>query len=307
MAGQTNVSVIIPSYNSIKTIGKTIKGLENQTSIKNLIEILIVDSSDDDATHTFLVNHPNPIIKVIRSGYKVIPSIQRNIGAKQAKAELLCFIDSDAIPADNWIEKIIEVFNKGYKVGGGSYLIPEFQINKSIAWAEYFLEFSQFIYKKQPLQYTNMVPSCNLFCEKSVFDAVEGFPEIRAAEDSHFGLKINQLNYKMVFDPEIIVYHIFRENRQHFLRNERMIGKFNLVYRKNSSDSFVFRGYVPVIILPVFIITKFTRIFNRVRKTNAMNLKKFIRALPLIFSGIFAWSKGVVDGVRDYNEIGVNN
>lgn len=299
MPEQTNVSVIIPSYNSIKTIGRTLQALENQTSLKSIVEIIIVDSSDDDATHDFLLKYTNPIKTVIRSGYKVIPSVQRNIGAKQAKAQLICFIDSDAIPSNNWIEKIIEAYQQGYKVGGGSYLIPDFQKNKNIAWAEYFLEFSQFINTRTTVHKTNMVPSCNLFCDKKIFEDVNGFPEIRAAEDSHFGLEIARKGYQMTFHPDIRVYHIFRENKKHYLKNERMLGQYNFIYRRNSSNLFIFNAFFPVLLLPFFALVKLSFVFTRVLKSGKTNIKFFFISFPLILQGLFAWTKGVIDGVKN--------
>lgn len=112
------VSVIIPSYNSMATIGHTIEGVKRQTAISSIAEILIVDSSDDEKSHVFLKEKEDGIIRVIRSGYRVIPAIQRNIGAREAKGGLLCFIDSDAFPKDDWIEQILNAYSRGYRIGG---------------------------------------------------------------------------------------------------------------------------------------------------------------------------------------------
>ena len=50
-----------------------------------------------------------------------MPAIQRNIGAKNSKGDILCFIDSDAYPADDWIEKglPIVIVNPSTPIGEG--------------------------------------------------------------------------------------------------------------------------------------------------------------------------------------------
>lgn len=117
------ISVIIPSYNSFYTIKFTIEHILKQESINNILEILVVDSSDDDKTKKFLETVNSTLLKVITSGIKVLPGTQRNIGAKIAKGKLLVFIDSDAYPTSDWLSQIHKVYTQGYIVGGGSYLI----------------------------------------------------------------------------------------------------------------------------------------------------------------------------------------
>ncbi len=62
------------------------------------------------------------LIKITRSGSRVMPAIQRNIGATMANGNLLCFLDSDAFPAPNWIELILEEYSKGFLAGEGEGL-----------------------------------------------------------------------------------------------------------------------------------------------------------------------------------------
>ena len=117
-----SVTVIIPSYNSHQTIGWTLKGIKAQTKLESIREILVVDSSDDGITPDYLKDKEDDLIKVTRSGSRVMPAIQRNIGATMANGDLLCFVDSDAFPAPNWIELILEEYSKGFLAGEGEGL-----------------------------------------------------------------------------------------------------------------------------------------------------------------------------------------
>ncbi len=102
------ISVVIPSYNSWKTLGATLSALASQTRKDSIAEVLVVDSSDDAKTRTFLKSLQVPNLRVIEAGTRVMPAIGRNLGAALSTGEVLVFIDSDAYMADDWIEKILE-------------------------------------------------------------------------------------------------------------------------------------------------------------------------------------------------------
>jgi len=300
MKSNTKVSVIIPAYNSSATIGFTIEGIRKQSAYSSVLEIIVVDSSDDDHSHDDLKKQEDGILRVIRSGYRVIPAIQRNIGARDAKGDLLCFIDSDAYPEDDWLEQILVCYEKGIHIGGGSYKVPQTQRRSKIAYAQYFIEFSQFIgYGKEgPV---DIVPSCNIFCDRELFMKDTGFPEVRASEDSLFCLKMGK-HERLTCIPRAVVYHIFREKPEHFLSNQRMLGKYIFLFRRQSYDNFYYKGIMPYLLFPAFIIFKFARIFVRVLRTGKFhNVLYFFLALPLMVRGLAAWSAGFIDGVKEYN------
>lgn len=299
MKTDPKVSVIIPSFNSSKTIGYTLDHLIKQSKAESILEIIVVDSSDDATTKDLLNSYKSEKLVNITSGVRVMPAIQRNIGGKNAKGDVLCFIDSDAFPKNDWIEKILEAYQKGHRVGGGSYAVPDFQKNSRIAFAQYFIEFSLFIgFGKERNE--EIVASCNMFCDRELFIKEGGFPEIRAAEDSLFSLKMGKVE-PLIYLPQAVVFHIFRENKEHFLSNQRMLGKFIYLFRRQSFDKFYYKGLMPYLLFPAFILFKFVRIFFRVLRTYDMhNVALFFLSLSLIVEGLYAWSIGFIDGINEY-------
>jgi glycosyltransferase involved in cell wall biosynthesis len=227
-----------------------------------------------------------------------MPAIQRNIGAKNAQGDVLCFIDSDAYPADDWVERILEAYSNGTRAGGGSYLVPPFQKGSKLAVAQYYLEFNEYIDTGQPRQ-KRMIPTCNMFCERRLFNSVGGIPEIRASEDTLFGLKVGQIE-KMMFLPDIKVCHIFRENLNHYLSNQVLLGKYIYVYRKYHYNSiYLNRAYCSGL-YPVFLLVKFLRILARIVVAGPAHWKGFAWSAPLFFKGLWYWGKGFAQGCREY-------
>lgn len=98
-------SVVIPTYNSEKTIQIAVESVLNQTRIDLIDEIIIVDDGSTDNTVDLVNRIKNEcqidinIIKQVNSG----PSKARNNGIKNAKSKWIALLDSD----DKWtIHKI---------------------------------------------------------------------------------------------------------------------------------------------------------------------------------------------------------
>tara|TARA_Y100000589_G_scaffold53715_1_gene44646 strand:- start:868 stop:1746 length:879 start_codon:yes stop_codon:yes gene_type:complete len=92
------VSIIVPCFNSGKTLNKTIKSIKNQTWLKKEI-ILVNDGSNDNNTLSILNQFKDDkVIKLIEQKNKGLASA-RNTGVMNAKGNYLFFLD-----ADDWIE-----------------------------------------------------------------------------------------------------------------------------------------------------------------------------------------------------------
>ena len=289
------LSVIVPSYNSAATIRLTLDGLLSQP--KGVVdEVIVVDSSDDATTRFYLKEYERKGVRVNRLPHRANPAQARNIGARQAVGEVLAFIDSDAYPAADWAEKIVEVRQSGVRAGGGSVGIPESQRAKPIALAQWFLQFNEYLDAGSAREKT-FVPSCNLFCERALFNQTGGFPEIRAAEDVMFGWRLAAAGVKIRFVPEIRVYHVFRERMRAYAKNQAMLGKYTILYRRQQFGSWIYRGIVPILLFPAFLAVKTARIVGRILQTgDRKKMHEFLRSLHLFVIGLICWSAGFLRG-----------
>lgn len=94
------VSVIIPTYNSINTINETLQSVRNQT-YRNYEIVVVDDGSTDDTVE--LLRTFDDIILVTQTNQGV--SAARNRGVKEAKGDLIAFLDSD----DLWHPQKLEI------------------------------------------------------------------------------------------------------------------------------------------------------------------------------------------------------
>ncbi|MBU1500062.1 glycosyltransferase family 2 protein, partial [Patescibacteria group bacterium] len=84
-----DISVIIPSYNSGRTIEPCLQSLIKQ-SLKP--EIIVVDDGSKDNTKTIVQSFSQ--VKLLTQTHQG-PGAARNLGVKKAKGEILVFVDAD--------------------------------------------------------------------------------------------------------------------------------------------------------------------------------------------------------------------
>jgi GT2 family glycosyltransferase len=152
-------------------------------------------------------------IRVIETG-KVKPSVKRNIGVKNAKGKIIAFIDDDAYPEREWINKALK-YLKFDQVGivGGPNLTPKESSVLEKASGDIFSSFlgaGSFAlrYSAKKSRVVNELPSCNLFVKKELFNKVNGFDtSLLTAEDAKLCFGVKKLGKKVVYAPDLIVYH----------------------------------------------------------------------------------------------------
>jgi len=289
-----SVSIIIPSYNSSRTIERTLDSVISQ-GYSEMKEIIVVDSSDDGLTMDIIRKYKNAVRPVFLKD-KSSPGQARNLGVKQATGEVLIFIDSDVVLSDGWIGKIIEAYENGKIIGGGGIILDETQANNWLAIGQYLLQFNEYVAQGKNRK-KKFVPSCNLYCSKEIFEKAGGFPEIRASEDVLFCLKAGEYA-DIWFIPEAKVKHIFRESWTGYFKNQIVLGKYILIYRRRESKGkFYYLWLWPLFLLPAIITLKFCRIVLRIIRSRPIYVVKFIYSLPVFLAGLLFWGVGFTQGV----------
>ncbi len=97
------VSVIMPSFNSEKYIGDSIRSVLTQT-YKNF-ELIVVDDSSTDRTIDIIKGFNDDRIKLFINDTNRGAAFSRNLALKAAKGRFIAFLDSD----DKWFENKTEL------------------------------------------------------------------------------------------------------------------------------------------------------------------------------------------------------
>jgi len=176
------VSIIIPTYNSEKTLSKCLQSIKNQTH-KN-IEIVVVDKGSTDRTIE-IAKEFNTRVYVIGAKER---SEQVNYGAKKAKGKYIYRVDSDFILEESIVE---EAVRKCERDGYDAICIHNTSDPTISFWSK-VRKFERDMYKDDELNVAAR------FFRKDVFERVGGFDEkLVAAEDYDFHNKFLKADYKI--------------------------------------------------------------------------------------------------------------
>lgn len=108
----TDVSIIIPLYNSESTIRTTLKSLEKQ-SYHNF-EVILIDDGSCDKTYEIIqeyMQNSKLLMKCVRQKNQGV-SVARNLGLQIAKGKYITFIDSDDVYHPCFIELLYRDMNR---------------------------------------------------------------------------------------------------------------------------------------------------------------------------------------------------
>ena len=110
------VSVIVPVYNRANQIHRCLNVIFNQTYPKKKIEILVVDDYSTDDLEEVVKEYPR--VRYVLNELDFGLSAARNMGLKEAKGEIIIFLDDDAIVEKDYIESVVKIFQSYENVGG---------------------------------------------------------------------------------------------------------------------------------------------------------------------------------------------
>jgi glycosyltransferase involved in cell wall biosynthesis len=93
MTGQPKISVVMPAYNAAETIRRSIESLLRQSLAD--FEIVIVDDGSRDETVERIGAIGDPRLRLFRQPTNLGGNAARNRGIREARAEIICFLDCD--------------------------------------------------------------------------------------------------------------------------------------------------------------------------------------------------------------------
>lgn len=175
------VSVVIPTYNSEKTLAKCLESIKNQT-YEN-VEIIVVDNYSKDKTREIAESY----------GYKFLlkgpeRSSQVNFGVEKAKGKYIYRVDSDFILDSVIVEEAVKKCEKG---GCDAIAVHNTSDPTTSFWSK-VRKFERDCYRDDELNIAAR------FFKKNVFNIVQGFNKsLVAGEDYDFHNKLLKRGFKI--------------------------------------------------------------------------------------------------------------
>lgn len=102
------ISIIIPTYNQANLLREAIQSILDQTFTD--WEAIVVNNYSEDNTIEIVESFKDPRIRLINFRNHGVIGASRNEGVRQAKADIIAFLDSDDTWTNFKLEKVISVF-----------------------------------------------------------------------------------------------------------------------------------------------------------------------------------------------------
>lgn len=231
---QTDVSVIIPTYNRCSYLRDCLAALKEQSLLPR--EVIVVDDGSTDGTSDFLADYsdkasPPFAFKYARQSNSG-PAAARNRGLDLAEGDLIAFLGDDMRADRKWLERHV---NAQRERGFSSAVCGFIDWDRSRASVSPLLEFVnlygyQFNFasfrpgRETPFAgfYTSNLSLPAYFLSKNRFN--EWF-EKAAYEDIELGYRLCSRGMRIIYEPGCVVRHRHPMTAADFCRRQRALGE----------------------------------------------------------------------------------
>jgi len=233
-----DAAVIVPAYNSEKTISECIIALKNQTYRGNF-EIIVVDDGSKDATAKIAQENGAKVFSQKNAG----PAKARNRGARNSIGKILLFTDADCKPEKNWLEEMLKPFIDKKIVGvQGVYKTKQ----QGVVARFNQIEIEQRYEKMKKSKAIDWIGSYSAAYRREDFFGTNGFDESfpkASGEDPELSYKLAKSGKKLLFNPSAIVYHVHPDSLWKYLKVKYFRAYYRILLYSKHTDKIVSDSY----------------------------------------------------------------
>ncbi|MGL5205206.1 MAG: glycosyltransferase family 2 protein [Metamycoplasmataceae bacterium] len=205
-------TIIIPTYNSSKTILDTLNSIALLDYDKSLIEILIIDDGSTDNVQPLIEERFKNILNIkyhLKSNGQWGSVINYVIDNKLANNDIISILDSD----DFYTNDSFKIINK--TIGTHDLFVGSFQkwdgIKKRMKIYPYYLLFKRKLTNKYQMNTPYCLPLI-YFVKKEIFYQTTTITEGIACQDTDYASQLIKNSRSLIFSPKIIgLYYYNRE------------------------------------------------------------------------------------------------
>jgi GT2 family glycosyltransferase len=289
-----DVSVIIASYDSRRTIGACLRSvLAQETELR--YEVIVADSSDDGTEE--LIRSEFPQVRLIHSRERLTCGGARNVAIRESRGEILLMIDTDCEAEPDWLSRMVAAMREHGADGVCASLVNGTPWSLSGSTG-YFLEFFRFLGPRGRARPSPFLLGGTSAFRRWVFERA-AFPETNAGDDFEFTWSLWRDGARLFTVPSIRVVHHNRKGLRRVLRYQYELGKAAARYRRRTSPRItrLIAAFPPLaaLIPPVVLLWIGSYVL---RRSSPVGVCRFLVISPFLLSANYVWAFGLVHGLR---------
>jgi GT2 family glycosyltransferase len=221
------ISVIISTRNRAEQLPLCLEALMRQRDLPSqAYEVIVVDNASRDHTRQVVgkIQQQSDRVRYLYEE-KLGLSAARNAGAAQARGEIICFVDDDAIPAPGFLEEVLLSFENRRATCVGGKIVAEWPDGAAPAWFTpryaHVVAQTSFGEAARRLARNEFPFGANIAFRREIFQSLGGFDENlgKRAGNNIWGEEIDLCHrlqgkgFAFFYNPRALVWHVVGRGR----------------------------------------------------------------------------------------------
>jgi GT2 family glycosyltransferase len=200
------ITLAIPAYNAAVTLGCVLDSVRRQSRAPD--ELLVVDDGSIDATTSLARGFG---ITLIRHEQNHGLAAARNTCLRRAKGEILVFLDADALPEPDLVDRLSDGYADPLLAGIGGQLLEPATDRLPDRWRALFWRQTQGERRLERAPF--LIGACCSVRRRAVLE-VGGFAEgfRQNGEDVELSLRLRRRGWRLIYEPQARALHLRRDD-----------------------------------------------------------------------------------------------
>ncbi len=209
--GKMKVTVVVPAYNSERTIVQCLEAIAGST--ERVGELIVVDDASTDRTAALAGGFQ---CRILRLDSNHGPAHARHVGMMESRGDVVVFVDSDVLVEPDTIKKLTSALYDEPDVAAVGGILSKRHPNSNFLSA-YKNLYMNFILSRCP-RYVDFIYGSIFAYRKDRIRLPRTF--MRLGEDTELGELINRQGWSILLDKDVQVVHMKRYGIASFARND---------------------------------------------------------------------------------------
>jgi cellulose synthase/poly-beta-1,6-N-acetylglucosamine synthase-like glycosyltransferase len=236
-----SVTVVVPAFNASATLLRCLDALNQQTYPEGLRTVVVVDDGSTDTTRQIAAAAGVQVLAQSNKG----AAAARNLGAQEAKSDIILFTDSDCIPYDDWMAEMIAPFSDPRVAGTkGFYRTNQSSLTARFVQAEYEIKCRGLRLKDS----IDFIDTYSAGYRREIFNENGGFDTSykgATAEDVEFSYRLAAKGCRLVAARGAYVLHRHPERVRDYFRKKCRYAYYRAVTWQKHPEKAVKDSYTP--------------------------------------------------------------
>ena len=249
MAAEPFVSIVVPTTGNVGYIRGMVKSVARLDYPRDRFELILLGDAETPLLQRAreLAQEGGIALQVIHD--PVAAGEKRNRGVAAAQGEYIAFTDDDTILREDWLRAAVQHLaqNPDYSgVGGPNFTpregLPFAKAVGRIFGSKFLFRFRYTAGHDEPCEVDHN-PTCNYVLRREAVAGIGFHPTLWPGEDVEFDIRLQQAGHRILYAPDVVVWHHRRSRPLAFLRQMFNYGVTRAQVTRMHPDSFDQRHY----------------------------------------------------------------